>query len=148
MKTYTVSAECAPKNSESWYIGCEGDEITAESSDEAQEIVSRKCAEAGTDTDPSYQAYGPYAYTPTATVHGWASEAVKQRVMYEIASSIKKEWDESVLEREIFNRVELQFSAEEGADYELSQHDTKSGHTELVRFDESDFAVEWSAHDC
>jgi hypothetical protein len=59
---FTMTAECAPKDSDSWFFGfSEGREFEAENQDAAQKCLDQKCREAGTDGDKYYDAYGPFA---------------------------------------------------------------------------------------
>lgn len=61
---YQVSIAASPKNSGQWFSGQHlvlSDGIRAKNRDEAQEMLDRWCAEAGTDKDPYFIDFGPAA---------------------------------------------------------------------------------------
>lgn len=64
MQRYAVNIEAHPKQSDQWYDGEHTDVnngIWAESRDAAQQKLDAKCRAAGTESDPYFGAFGPYA---------------------------------------------------------------------------------------
>lgn len=61
-KFFVMTASCDPKNCDQWFSGfMEGEEFLAESQEKAQEWLDSQCEEAGTNSDPYYNEYGPAA---------------------------------------------------------------------------------------
>ena len=78
-------------------------------------------------------------------ITGFASKDIENQFVSEMTARIKHfdRWNLDSIKSELFSRIEDQLSSDESLDYELSQFDTLSGHTELISFDKSEFCIEW-----
>lgn len=80
-----------------------------------------------------------------ATITGWKGDA-GEKFHVDMAERVKgyENWNHRATELEVFSECESQFTEGlDAAEYELSQFHTVSGNTELMRFDEADFEIEW-----
>jgi nucleoid-associated protein YejK len=77
-----------------------------------------------------------------AVVTGFKAEARNKFHRY-MEEGVKNydHYDRRAVEQDVFDRCSDQLAAGEDMDYELSMIHTKSGNTELLRFDEGDFTI-------
>ena len=152
MRTYKVTAECGPQDSDEWYPHCEGDEIQAISQEAAQDIVNARCQEAGTAKDPLWSGAGPYVRPMSykADILGWADQKIRRANLNAIRSRVHSEWgvqdDDEVLENHIFWQITRQLNWDDDIGtltIELPAGDTKSGRIEVLSFHERELEVEW-----
>lgn len=82
-----------------------------------------------------------------ATITGWTGDAgdAGEKFHNAMRDRVKNydNWNRDAVESELFARCEEQLTGGESMDYELSQFETVSGHTELMSFDPDEFEVEW-----
>ena len=77
------------------------------------------------------------------SIKGWKNDA-GEKFHAAMTEKVKgyEGWDHAEVEREVFNRCEQQHTDGESMDYEISQFQTFSGHTELLRFSDDEFEME------
>lgn len=62
-RNFEITAECCPSDRHDWFDQKFEviEDMFFSSREEAQDYIDKLCVEAGTDTDPYYEKYGPIA---------------------------------------------------------------------------------------